>query len=1170
MSCFAQALLKSESFQTLLRDVERKRLPAGVTGLSPVGKTHAAYTVLERCRARHALVLTHDEAAATRAAADFNTMAGRECAYVFPARDFAFREVSGQSREYEQTRLGVLARMAGGDYTAVFCPIDALVQRTIPPEELRRRSRVLREADEIGSEELAALLMRAGYTRAAQVDGVGLFSVRGGIVDFFPPELKRPVRVELFGDEIDTIAAFDVETQRRGERMREVAVTPVREILFDSPQALAEKIRAFAASLKGKAAKAREQLRRDVEQIEGSGELPASDKYLPLAYDASATLFDYLPDDGLLFVFDSGDVAHRARDLQKLMNEELKVLFEDGVLCKGLDSYTVEFSKITGMYERFGAIYMDTFARGSFDTPVRDLITMNCRRTSPWNGSVQALRDDLIPLLKQNYTCVILAGTERGARAVAQELEREAVRCTFYPELPADLPAHSVSVLPGALSGGVEYDDIHFSVTTYSRATATRRKSRARVEAKNRIHSLEELHRGDYIVHNVHGIGIFEGIHKLDVSGVTKDYIKIRYLKDDILYVPVTQLDLVSKYIAPGEDSGVKSVKLNRLGGTDWAKTRSRVRAAVQDMAKELTALYAKRMSTPGYAFSPDTEMQRDFESRFEYEETDDQLRCIQEIKKDMEQPHPMDRLLCGDVGFGKTEVALRAAFKCIADGKQCAILVPTTILAFQHYQTVLRRFEGFPVEAALLSRFTSPRDSKRAVDGLRRGSVDLVVGTHRLISRDIKFRDLGLLIIDEEQRFGVAQKEKLKQLFPTVDVLTLSATPIPRTLNMAMSGIRDMSIIEEAPMGRFPVQTYVIEHDDGVLREAMERELRRGGQVYYLHNRIDTIDRTAERIAQLLPGARVATAHGRMSEEELSTVWRELMEGEIDILVCTTIIETGVDVQNVNTLIIEDADRMGLAQLHQIRGRVGRSSRRASAYFTFHRDREMTQIAASRLAAIQEYTQFGSGFQIAMRDLEIRGAGSVLGAQQHGHMEAVGYDMYLKMLSDAVAEEKGEKPIEKKECLIDLQIQAHIPEQYISSVPQRLNIYRRIADVRTQDDAGDVIDELIDRFGDPPASVQGLIRVSLMRNTAAALGIYEVTQRGEQILLYFDTLDLERITLLSQAMPRRVKVGSGKKAYIAVRLAGERPEDVLEKLLAILSGTAEKDALAQNHQNIP
>lgn len=1154
MSCFARALSESEPFQTLLRAAENRLLPMGVTGLSPVGKTHAVFALLAHTAGRKAVVITQDEATATRAAADFNTFMGEERAFVFPARDFAFHAVNGQSREYEQMRIGVLGRMLQGDYAAVFCPIDAFTQYTIPPEELAARSPVLREGMEIVQEALVAGLMRAGYIRAQAVDGTGLFSVRGGIVDFFPPDLEKPVRIELFGDEIDTISSFDLETQRREARMEQVRITPAQEILFDSPQALAEKIEALAASLKGKAVKARARLAQDCTAIQSGGELLSVDKYLPLAYATPATLLDYLV-DGNLFVFDSGDVSRRAHDLQKLRNEELKALFEDGVLCKGLDQYTFEFSKVISLYEKRGAIYLDTFVRGSFDTPVQELVTMPCRRTTAWNGSVSLLRDDLIPLIKQGYSCVVMAGTPKAARALADELEREAVKCICFTELPDSFAPHTVTILPGTLSGGVEYDGIQLSITTYARAVAVKKRSRAKVEAKARIHSLEELHRGDYIVHNVHGIGLFEGITKLEVGGVTKDYIKIRYLKDDILYVPVTQLDLVSKYIAPREDGSSRAVKLNRMGGAEWEKTRAKVRAAVQDMAKELTALYAKRMNTAGYAFSLDTDMQNDFERRFEFDETDDQLRCIHEIKRDMEQLHPMDRLLCGDVGFGKTEVALRAAFKCIADGKQCAILVPTTILAFQHYQTVRRRFEGFPIEAALLSRFTSPKESRQALDGLRRGSVDIVVGTHRLISKDIRFRDLGLLIIDEEQRFGVAQKEKLKSLFPTVDVLTLSATPIPRTLNMAMSGIRDMSIIEEAPQGRFPVQTYVIEHDMGVLREAMERELRRGGQVYYLHNRIDTIARTAAEIARLLPEAHVGVAHGRMAEEELSDIWRALMEGEIDILVCTTIIETGVDVPNVNTLVIEEADRMGLAQLHQIRGRVGRSSRRASAYFTFRRNKELSTVASSRLAAIQEYTQFGSGFQIAMRDLEIRGAGNVLGAQQHGHMEAVGYDMYLKMLSDAVEEERGgKKPVEKRDCLIDLQVQAHIPERYIESVPQRLNIYRRIADVRTEADAQDVIDELIDRFGDPPKSVQGLIEISLLRNTAAGLGIYEVSQRGNHLLLYFDLLDLNRVTELSRAMPGRVKVGAGKKPYLSIRTGNDAPQALLQKALAALA----------------
>lgn len=572
-------------------------------------------------------------------------------------------------------------------------------------------------------------------------------------------------------------------------------------------------------------------------------------------------------------------------------------------------------------------------------------------------------------------------------------------------------------------------------------------------------------------------------------------------------------------------------------------------------MADQLIALYSKRQNSPGYAFSPDIDMQSDFERRFEYDETSDQLRAIDEIKGDMEKPYPMDRLLCGDVGFGKTEVALRAAFKCAADGKQCAILVPTTILAYQHYRTILKRFDGFPVEIEMLSRFRTPKEQEKILKNLKRGSLDIIVGTHRLVSKDVKFKDLGLLIVDEEQRFGVAQKEKLKELFPTVDVLTLSATPIPRTLNMAMTGIRDMSVIEEAPQDRYPVQTYVIEHDMGILCEAMEKELRRGGQVYYLHNRVESIESTAAKIKEMMPSARIAVAHGRMGEEKLSEIWRDLLEGDIDILVCTTIIETGVDVPNCNTLIIEDADRLGLAQLHQIRGRVGRSTRRASAYFTFKRGKELSEIANRRLSAIREYTEFGSGFKIAMRDLEIRGAGNVLGAQQHGHMEAVGYDMYLQLLGEAVEEEKGEKPISrKKECLIDMQIDAHIPDNYIKSIPQRLAVYRRIADIKNTEDAEDVKDELRDRFGEIPQSVQGLIDVSLLRNTAAAKGIYEIGQKGNSVILYVNDIDTNTVLNLSSMMRGRVSIMDYGKKHIAVKIAdGQSPLDTLKEIFGYM-----------------
>ena len=642
---------------------------------------------------------------------------------------------------------------------------------------------------------------------------------------------------------------------------------------------------------------------------------------------------------------------------------------------------------------------------------------------------------------------------------------------------------------------------------------------------------------------------MFEGIVKREIQGVVKDYIKIRYAGTDTLFVPVTQLDLVTKYVGVREDA---AVRLSKLNSVEWQKTRARVKKAVEDMAKELTELYAKRMQVKGHAFSPDTDWQNDFERRFPYDETDDQLRCIEEIKADMERESPMDRLLCGDVGFGKTEVALRAAFKCVMDGKQCALLCPTTILAWQHSQTVRRRMEGFPVKVDLLSRFRTAREQKQVLDELRRGETDIIIGTHRLVQNDVKFKDLGLCIIDEEQRFGVRHKEKFKEMRANVD---LSATPIPRTLNMAMSGIRDMSILEEAPQDRHPVQTYVVEHDWGLVTQAIEREIRRGGQVFYLHNRVESIDSCAYKIQQLVPSARIVTAHGKMNEEQLSAVWRQLLDYEVDILVCTTIIETGVDVPNCNTLIIENADHMGLSQLYQLRGRVGRSNRRAFAYLTFKPDRELSDIATKRLAAIREFTSFGSGFRIAMRDLEIRGAGNILGSQQHGHMEAVGYDMYLKLLSDAVAEQRGEAPTHAAtECMVDVRVGAHIPEEYIDNLAQRIDIYKKIAGIQTEEDALDLIDELIDRFGEPPEAVKGLVDVALVRNTASLMGIREISQRGDAVLLYPEVMDMQRAGALAVKLRGRVMVSAGAKPYITVKIPpGSEPLDTIREALAAM-----------------
>ena len=1097
-----------------------------------------------------AFVITPDESSAIKLQETLSQL--QEDVLLYPSRELTFVEVAGVSREFEHIRLGVLSRILRGEYSCVVMSAQAAMLYTMPPKELSKRSFKIETNTMLDIGDLEQKLVRAGYTRYEQVDGTSQFAVRGGIVDVFPPYLDEPVRIEFWGDSVDTISSFDIYTQRRSTSLDSVDITPCHEVLFEDSEKLIKKIEALAKGLKGKAVKAREKLYADCDRLRDSVSLTCLDKYLPLCYESNG-IFDYL--EGKLFVAESARVREKCVKQEKLNLEELKWFIEDGTLCKGLDKFSISFSELTDIYQQNCAVYLDSLPRGSFDTPVGHLAAFSIQSFNAWSGTLSQLKDELTPLMKSGYTVCIMAGTARAGKALCEDINDMGFDAFFFESRPSRLQARAVNILTGALPAGFQMSSIKLAVITHTRSLQSKKKNK-RVSSKNAIHSLDELVKGDYIVHNIHGIGIFEGIHALEINKVKKDYIKISYAKGDTLYVPVTQLDLVSKYIGPREDS---NVKINRLGSPEWKKTKARVRASVKDMAKELIALYAKRMSTQGFAFSEDTDLQRDFELRFEYDETDDQLRCTEEIKRDMQRKAPMDRLLCGDVGFGKTEVAMRAVFKCVSDSKQCAILVPTTVLAMQHYQTALKRLEAFPVNVEMLSRFVPASKQKETLKKLEEGRVDVLIGTHKLLGKNIAFKDLGLLIVDEEQRFGVAQKEKIKERFPKVDVLTLSATPIPRTLNMAMSGIRDMSIIEEAPGERHPVQTYVIEYDSEVVTEALEREINRGGQCYYLHNNIDTIEARALAIKKAIPEARVGIAHGRMSEEQLSKVWNELILGELDILVCTTIIETGVDVPNVNTLIIENADRMGLAQLHQIRGRVGRSSRRAYAYFTFTRGKELSDIATRRLEAIREYTEFGSGFKIAMRDLEIRGAGSLLGNRQHGHMEAVGYDMYLKLLEEAVAVEKGDRTEAEeeteKDCLIDIAIDAHIPEDYISSTAQRLEVYKLIANIKTDENANEVYAELQDRFGQPPSAVWGLIEISQLRNSAILLGITEIVQRNGSLLFYMQEPDIRTVAILNAFMKGRVTLSAGKKPYIAVRLENELSNiETLSETLKIMT----------------
>lgn len=1152
MSCFSEEFNKSKDFISLSKSIDSLNAPVGAIGLSDITKCFAIHALCEK--GDKAFVITPDEATAVKMQESLSQL--QEGVLLYPSRELTFVEVAGVSREFEHIRLGVLSRILQGDYSAVVLSANAACQYTMPPSVLEKRSFLICAGDEINVSTLEEKLTLAGYARYDQVDGTSQFAVRGGIIDIFPPYLDEPVRIEMWGDNVDTISSFDIYTQRRSKSLDEISITPANEVLFDSAEKLADQIEKVAKSLKGKAIKAREKLYDDCDKLRNGTTLNCLDKYLPLCYESKG-IFDYF--EGRLFVVESGRVKEKCQKQERLNLEDLKWFVEDGTLCKGLDKFGLDFSELTDMYAQNNAIYMDSLPRGSFDTPVKHLADFTEQSFNAWSGTLSQLKDELFGLVKGGYTVCIMAGTTRAGRALAEDIRDMGYDAVFFEKYPAQFQQKAVNVVTGTMMAGFQFSQIKFALLTHSKSSQSSKKHK-KASSKSAIHSLDELNAGDYIVHNIHGIGIFEGINALEINKVKKDYIKISYAKGDTLYVPVTQLDLVSKYIGPKEDT---RVKINRLGSPEWKKTKAKVRSSVKDMAKELIALYAKRMSTKGFAFSPDSDLQRDFELRFEYDETDDQLRCSEEIKHDMERTAPMDRLLCGDVGFGKTEVALRAVFKCIADGKQCAILVPTTVLAMQHFKTASKRFEPYAVNVEMISRFVTPSKQKDILKRLAEGNVDVLIGTHKLLGKSINFKDLGLLIVDEEQRFGVAQKEKIKEKFPRVDVLTLSATPIPRTLNMAMSGIRDMSLLEEAPGERQPVQTYVVEYDNEILVEAMEREINRGGQCYYLHNNVETIEHKAMAIKKALPDARVGIGHGKMTEEQLSTVWNQLLNGEIDILVCTTIIETGVDVPNCNTLIIENADRMGLAQLHQIRGRVGRSSRRAYAYFTFTRGKELTDIATRRLEAIREYTEFGSGFKIAMRDLEIRGAGSLLGNRQHGHMEAVGYDMYLKLLEEAVAMEKGElreEELEEKECLIDVSIDAHIPETYIISTSQRLAMYKRIANIKNDEDANDVYDELTDRFGAPPSAVWGLIEIALLRNSAIALNITDVVQRNGSLLFYSPEVDIKTVAILNAFMKGRVTLSAGKRPYIAVKLTPE------ESNLETLSETLKLMKQAKEH----
>ena len=1150
MQLLIDALNRIPEFQQLLSALEGGRSPAALSGVAAVHRAHMAAGI-GTMTGRPVVVVCADEGEGERLARDLAAFVGQEVPVLTP-RSFTFHNAATVSRQWEHRRLALMEKLAAGRLPFLVATVEGLLQRTLPPQALEQYCFRLKVGQSQDLAQLAEALSAAGYIRCDQVEGVGQFALRGGILDVYAPGMDAPARVEFFGDEVDAMGSFDLSTQRRTENLEEVRLLPAAETL---PQLAPGGLAGLSERLRQLAAKAAQNglkelaatLEQDREAISQGRSFPAMDRYLPLIYPKAASAAHYLPGDACVVFSECARVADRAKTWQWQLDEDVKSLLERGLLDGSCGELSLTFSQLTALLRDWPVVYLDSFTTSAYPDPPKVLLSITAKQLPSFGASLETAVQDLAHYQNSGFSSLVLVSGEQRALDLQGLLREQKVKSAVDFQMK-ELPRPGQTVITvGGLSGGMEYPSIQLAVITEGDPRAIK-KPRARKDATNRqkLKSYADLSPGDLVVHEHHGVGRYVGMVKMQVDGVEKDYVKIAYAGTDVLYVPATQLDMVSKYIGGGEDAA-ETKKLNKLGGTEWEKAKTRAKKAVQDLAKGLIQLYAQRQRQPGYAFSPDSPWQREFEEQFEYTETEDQLRCIQEIKTDMERASPMDRLLCGDVGYGKTEVAFRAMMKCVLDGKQAAILVPTTVLARQHYLTALRRFAKYPVNIDVVSRFRTPAQMKETLRQVENGSVDILIGTHRLFNKDVKFKDLGLLVVDEEQRFGVQHKEKLKEQFKQVDVLTLSATPIPRTLNMALSGIRDMSTLEEPPADRQPVQTYVLEHDWGVLADAMRRELERGGQVYYLHNRVETIDRCAARVQTLLgEDAAVGVAHGRMTQEAIDDVMSRMTDGELNVLVCTTIIETGIDLPNANTLIIEDADRLGLAQLHQIRGRVGRSSRRAYAYLTYRRGKVLTEVAAKRLSAIREFAEFGSGFKIAMRDLEIRGAGNVLGPEQSGFLLSVGYDMYLKLLEEAVLQEQGQPVPPKTECAADLSVAASVPDRYVPSPEQRMDLYRRIAAIRSEAEADDLVDELIDRYGEPPRTVNNLISVALLRAAAAEAGITDIAQKQGQLVFTLARFSLEQFSALC-AMDRyqnRLLLTPGEVPRFTFRL--KKGEDAL------------------------
>ncbi|MBQ8163767.1 MAG: transcription-repair coupling factor [Clostridia bacterium] len=1080
---------------------------------------------------------------------DFLKKSGLESEF-YPMRDFNFFDVTA-SREIEYERLKVLSGVAFDTLDVCVTTPDALLQYTMPKSELKARTFSVSTDSSLDIEAFSKMLMKTGYSPAELVENEGQFALRGGIVDVFPTgsaEFKingearnenMPVRVELFGDEIDRMGVFDPVTQRMVSSIDSFSITPSKEII-PSEENIRE-VREIINALyqKAQSEDVKKELEREMLSIDAKMSLSFFDKFINVVYPSKQCLLDYFDDFNCAIICDAVAVKEKIKTSLASVEERARSLYESYLVPSELCEYCAQGSSFSDFLSSKQIVYIDHFsviaeqnAGGVFDFAARGIPKTNL--------TLNLVVDQLAHFTKNSYTCALVCRTQTEVKDAIRTLNEYDIPSFGVKDENTELMSGAVCVFSDTYPEGYELPNEKFILMVLSSRTEKtesklRHKKKFAKNAGEKILSYADLNVGDYVVHASYGIGKYLGIENLCAMGAYRDYVAIQYAGTDKLYLPVDQLDMVSKYIgASGDDA---HVKLSKMGGAEWKKSTAKAKAAAKDMAKELIELYAKRTTIQGFACHSDGIMEREFASSFEFDETDSQLEAIDDIRADMEKPYPMDRVLCGDVGYGKTEVAFRAAMKAVANGKQVAILVPTTILAMQHFQTALARFAGTGVNIDMISRFRTPSEQARTVRALRRGDIDIIIGTHKLLSKNIEFKDLGLLIIDEEQRFGVAQKEKIKSAVPGVDVLSLSATPIPRTLSMAMGGIRDMSVLDDSPGGRLGVTSYVLEYDEELISDAIRRELHRGGQVFYLYNNVETIYDIKSRMQKSFPSARIAVAHGQMDRDDIEEIWHSLVKGEIDILVSTTIIETGIDIPNANTLIIENADRMGLAQLHQIRGRVGRSHRRAYAFFTYRKGKMLSEVATKRLDAIRDFAEFGAGFKIAMRDLEIRGAGDILGAAQHGHMEAIGYDLYIKLLNEAVLEEKGEVLPEKTEVIITLSKDAYLPKSYIKSSSQRMDMYKKIAHIENDDDFKDIMTEMQDRYGAVPKVAKTLANVALVKSYAKLAGMKKIEQMREEVRFFPEKTDLILLYKMSKVDPASIRVcGVGKVPYISLK----------------------------------